>query len=638
VVDEDKLSSVLSEFARVMITDFPIQGILDRLVERIVEVLPVTAAGVTLITLGSAPKYIAASDESALAHERLQSDLGMGPCSMAFDTGEAVSVPDMAAEQRFGAFAPAAAASGLAAVFAFPLRHGAGCLGALDLYRDVAGPLDPRDMVTAQTLADVAAAYLLNARLREEARETSDRFRESGLRDPLTGLPNRVLLRQRLEHATESARRSGTDAAVLFADLDGFKRVNDNYGHQRGDQLLIAVAERLTRLVRPGDTLARVSGDEFVFLCEDLKNAADVEILATRIEGAFTAPFEIGDIELAVTASVGMAYSGPGEDISERLLVDADVAMYQAKRKGAGGHQIIDLREAKQAGERYDLERDLRQALARNELTLAYQPVVRTSDGLVTGVEALLRWSHPLTGPVPALAMVNVAEQSGLITQVGAWVLERACLDRGEWLRKYPGNPLNLAVNVSARQLMTPGFCETVGAVLESTGMDPNALILEVTEGVFIEDAARARTVLSDLKGLGVHLALDDFGTGYSSLSYLSQFPVDIVKIDQGFVARVGHDPVAPAIIEAVTKLSHVMGLGVIAEGVETPRQRAEISEMGCDSSQGFLFARPMSGEDLLDQLAASRGGPLHLPPLAPPAPRPRPRPTPSLIPRHRAV
>jgi diguanylate cyclase (GGDEF)-like protein len=618
VANDETLASVLSEFARTMITDFPIQRILDRLVERIVDVLPVTAAGVTLIAPGAAPRYIAASDDSALAHEKLQTDLGLGPCLLAYDSGEAVSVPDVVSDDRFGPFGPAAAATGLAAVFAFPLRHGSELLGALDLYRDVPGPLDPHDMDTAQTLADVVAAYLLNARARDEAQETADRYRESSLHDSLTGLPNRVLLQKRLEHAARRALRSHTDAAVLFADLDHFKRVNDTYGHPAGDQLLVAVAQRLSRLVRPGDTLARVAGDEFVFLCEDLVSADYVEVLAMRIGSAFKVPFTIDGTEVSATASIGMAYSGPGEEISDQLIADADMAMYQAKRKGGGSHQILDLREAQQIGERHDLERDLRAAFARGDLDIAYQPVVRCTDGQLVGVEALLRWVDPQRGVVSPLEMIGVAEQSGLITQIGAWVLETSCGQRERWLHQHPDSPLELAVNISARQLMSPDFCGSVALILLRTRMDPGALILEMTEGIFLDDAARAATVLSDLKALGVRLALDDFGTGYSSLSYLSQFPVDIVKIDQGFIARIVHDPTAAAVVESVTRLSHVLGLSVTAEGVETAEQRDSVITLGCELAQGFLFDHPMSARHLSEHLRASPDSVITLPSLVP--------------------
>jgi diguanylate cyclase (GGDEF)-like protein len=346
VVHEKKLSAVLSEFARTMVTDFPVQDILDRLVERIVQVLPVTSAGVTLIEPGLAPRYIAASDPIALEFEKLQTATRQGPCVLAYHSGEAVSVPHLSTDKRFPAFSHAAADSGLVAVFTFPLNHGAGRLGALDLYRDSVGELDPDDMVAAQTLADVTAAYLINAQAREDDHLAAARFEASALHDPLTGLPNRTLFDERLEHAAQRATRGHTSAAVLFADLDRFKAVNDTYGHQAGDQVLVAVADRLSGLLRPGDTLARVSGDEFVFLCEDLTHARDAEILANRIRSAFLAPFGIDAGELTVTASVGVAFAGPGEDISGHLVVKADTAMYQAKRDGASrGPQALNLRD-----------------------------------------------------------------------------------------------------------------------------------------------------------------------------------------------------------------------------------------------------------------------------------------------------
>lgn len=594
MVDEGKMSAVLSDFARTLATDFPIQGILDHLVKRIVDVLPVTGAGVTVISEDSAPHYIAASDEAALRFEQLQSDVGDGPCVLAYNSGQPVAVPDLASDLRFEQFGPLAVATGLAAVFTFPLRHGNGRLGALDLYRDTVGALDSSDMAAAQTLADVAAAYLLNAQAREEARQTSERFRHTALHDPLTGLPNRLLLQQRLEHAAQRAQRSHTNAAVLFVDLDRFKRVNDTHGHRVGDDLLCTIAERLSGLVRPGDTLARFSGDEFVFLCEDLASAADVEALAQRVDDAFIEPFILDGVELTVTASVGMAFAGPGEDISDQLVVHADIAMYQAKRKGGAGHQVIDLREAMKSNDRHSLETDLRTAFAEGNLDIAYQPVVRSADGSIIGVEALLRWTDPERGSVPALSMIAIAEQVGLINQLGAWVLERSCRDRGQWLRDRPTMPLDLAVNVSPRQFMSQNFCRTVREVLAETCMDPTSLILEVTENVFIDDVERATTLLAELKDLGVRLALDDFGTGFSSLSYLRKLPIDIVKIDQSFIADIGEASTGGAIVAAVTNLAHVLGLQVTAEGVETQVQRDEVRAIGCEAAQGFFYARPM--------------------------------------------
>jgi diguanylate cyclase (GGDEF)-like protein len=605
---------MLSDFASTMLTNFPIQSILDHLVERIVDALPVTAVGITLISPGKAPLYVAASDDAALRFEKLQTELSEGPCQLAWQSGEAVVSPDLREETRFPRFVEAALPAGLAAAFAFPLRHGDGRLGALDLYRDTAGELSREAIAAAQTLADVAAAYILNAQAREDAQATSDRFEESAHHDILTGLPNRQLLHQRLEHAAKRALRSKSYAAVLFADLDRFKQINDTYGHQVGDELLIAVGERLSGLVRPGDTLARISGDEFVFLCEDLQRAADVEVLAARIENALAIPFELAGVTITATASVGMAYAGPGQAITNQLVIDADIAMYQAKRNGGAGHQIIDLRAAKNERARSSLEQDLHAAFAAEELAIAYQPIVRAQDGHVVGVEALLRWMHPQRGPVQATDMIALAEANGLIAGIGSWVLETSCLAHGVWRDAYPGSHLDLSVNISARQLLGPRLPETVGTILERTHTDPASVTLELTEGIFIRDAPRALAVLADLRSLGVRLALDDFGTGYSSLSYLRDFPVDVLKIDRKFVVSSTKDYAGAAVVEAVVWLAHRLGLTVIAEGVETPEQRDTVASLGCDLAQGFLFARPMAAAALEALLDASQGQQLTVP------------------------
>jgi diguanylate cyclase (GGDEF)-like protein len=604
VVEEHELSSVLIDFASTMATDFPIQSILDRLVDRIVAMMPITAAGVSLISSGTAPHYIAASDESALKFEHLQTAIEQGPCLAAFESGVAVAIPDLRTDNRFPQFGPLAVAAGLIAVFAFPLRHVGGRLGALDLYRKTAGPLSDSDMEAAQTLADVAAAYLVNAQGREDNRMVSDGFRHSASHDFLTGLPNRALLLQRIQHAALRSRRSHTHAAVLFVDIDRFKRVNDNYGHEVGDELLIAVSRRLSALVRPGDTLARFSGDEFVFLCEDMEAASDVEILAARINAAFTETFKLTVVELALTASVGIAFAGAGERVSSQLVANADVAMYQAKRKGGGSHQVIDLREASETANRNSLEGDLRVAFVQHDLSVAYQPIVRTEDGVLIGVEALLRWENPPRGPVSARAMIDAAEQSGLIVEIGAWVLERACRDRKVWATAYPELPLELAVNVSARQLMGEGFAATVASVLTRTEMPASDLVLEVTENIFVNDTEDVMRALDDLKKLGVRLALDDFGTGYSSLSYLRRLPIDVVKIDQSFIASL-HPPLATTITSAVTNLAHGLGLSVVAEGVETVDQCEAVRVIGCDSAQGYFYDRPGPAPAITARLSA---------------------------------
>jgi EAL domain-containing protein (putative c-di-GMP-specific phosphodiesterase class I) len=337
-------------------------------------------------------------------------------------------------------------------------------------------------------------------------------------------------------------------------------------------------------------------------LCEDFAEESQVNAIAARIGASFAAPFALSVAQVDISASVGIAFAGRGDSIPEDLTHDADSAMYQAKSKGGARHQIIDLREQHLAEERVNLERDLRGAWTRGEMRAEYQPIVTTSDGQITGVEALLRWAHPTRGLISPATLIPLAEHCGFIADIGRWVLERACPDRDRLQSHCQTDHLEISVNVSADQLMSPTFAATVETVLLTTDTDPAWVTLEVTEGVFLQDSERALVVLNDLKNLGVMLALDDFGTGYSSLSYLKQFPVDIVKIDQAFVADLGQDAASHAIVAAVIDLAHVLGMKVVAEGVETAEQHQEVAELGCDSCQGFYFARPMSA-DALDTL-----------------------------------
>jgi diguanylate cyclase (GGDEF)-like protein len=615
---EQQLSDVLSEFARTMVTDFPIQGILDHLVLRIVDILPITAAGVTLIVPGSNPRYLAASNASALRFEQLQSELGEGPCLAAYQTGDAVTVPDLRVEHLFPRFVSQALAAGLMAVFTFPLRNGDARLGALDLYRDSPGPLDAGTMTAAQTLADVAAAYLLNAQARVDLQESSDRSLETSRHDALTGLPNRIVLLERLEHALLRSRRSARMAAVLFADLDQFKAVNDMHGHHVGDELLVAVARRVTGLLRPGDTLARLSGDEFVILCEDVAGRSEVDAIAARIGARLGESFVLSSGDVNTTASIGIALTGRGHHLPEEVLHEADLAMYQAKRKGGDRHQVIDLDEQRLVEQRTSLQLDLRGACRGGELRMEYQPIVRAVDGRIVGVEALLRWAHPSRGLVSPSTLIPLAEQAGLITEIGQWVLEQACRDLRGWRDHHHTDDLAVSVNVSAHQLMCAGFTATVEDVLITTATAPELVTLELTESVFVRDSQRALLVLNDLKRLGVMLALDDFGTGYSSLSYLNRFPVDIVKIDQGFIANLGRDRSSYAIVSAVVALAHALNLTVAAEGVETVGQHDDVAALGSDACQGYYFARPMPAE-AFDALMGHRvaGGNPRLPVLA---------------------
>jgi diguanylate cyclase (GGDEF)-like protein len=625
LIPED-LSDVLSEFARTMVTDFPIQGILDHLVKRIVDIMPVTGVGVTLIAPGLAPRYVAASDPSALRYEKLQTDLGEGPCLAAVGGDKAIAVPDLRADDRFPMFSPRALESGLAAVFTFPLRHKHLQLGALDLYRDTPGPLTLESMTAAQTLADVAAAYLINAQARSDLQDSSDQSRDAALHDPLTGLPNRVLMLELLEHAFRAGRRSGRISAILFLDLDKFKGVNDTHGHQVGDELLVAVAQRLTGLLRPGDSVARLSGDEFVVLCEDLVDVSGADPIAVRLIAALSRPFALSQVEVTVGASIGIAFTGQGVDEPEELLRDADLAMYRAKNdRVANRRGVVDLRGLHLAGHQVGLARSLPGAVGRGELHLEYQPIVNAADGRMTGVEALARWTHPSRGPVPPAVFIPFAEQSGQIVELGRWVLEQACRDRHQW-QQHSEAEIVMSVNVSAHQFMSSGFAATVEHVLQTTGTDARLVTLEVTESVFVRDEERALIVLGELKAIGVTLALDDFGTGYSSLGYLNTLPIDTIKVDQTFVAKLSPKPASQAIVTAIIQLAHSIGMSVVCEGVETARQHHEVTELGSDLCQGFYFARPMPAASVGALLDNPAGGiVLHLPSTSA-----NPNPTPS--------
>ena len=608
----EELSDVLSEFARTMVTDFPIQGILDHLVKRIVEIMPITGAGVTLISPGSEPRYVAASNDAALRFEKVQTELGEGPCLAAYLTGEAVSVPDLRDEERFPRFSPRALEAGLTAVFTFPLHHDALQLGALDLYRDSSGPLSPESMSTAQTLADVAAAYILNAQARAELQDSSLRSSEAALHDSLTGLPNRALMLQRLEHAFTRGLRSTNTCAVFFVDLNRFKAVNDTYGHQVGDELLIAVAGRLRAVLRPADTVARMSGDEFVILCEDLDGPSRADTIAVRVNVALVRPFELSSGEVNVTASIGVAFTGDGAQAPEDLIRDADLAMYHCKRRHAGRRQVFDLGELHLGEGHAGLEQALPGAAGRGELHLVYQPIVHAANRRVVGVEALLRWTHPHRGEVSPNVVIPLAEQSGEIIDIGRWVLEQAWTERQHWSAD-DASGLAMSVNVSGHQFMSSGFAAMVANVIGAGTVDPGLLTLEVTENVFVRDGERALVVVSDLKQLGVQIALDHFGTGYSSLSYLMQCRVDTVKVDQTIIAKLADNSTNRAIVTAIIQLAHGLGMTVVSEGVETLGQQRELAELGSDACQGFYFAHPM-GAASLNALIQGQGGRSTLP------------------------
>ncbi len=428
--------------------------------------------------------------------------------------------------------------------------------------------------------------------LEEALAENQARLEHQSLHDPLTGLANRVLLLDRLEHAVDSSVRRPTRPAVLFMDLDYFKAVNDASGHSAGDQLLAEVAERLRAVIRPNDTVARLGGDEFVVLCEELTEPREEAMaVARRVATCLEPAFDIGGREVFVAASIGIAPTGPG-DTAEELMARADQAMYRAKRLGRGRIEVYDPAVDRLVTRHAELSTALHHALSGNQLHVAYQPVVKLGVRQVVAREALLRWDHPEYGNVPPAEFIPLAEESGLVIDIGRWVLRRACLDCAQW-RKRDDAQVAVAVNVSGRQLESPGFVEDVADSLEAAGLEPEALTLEVTETLLMTGRAESRTVLERIRSTGVQIAVDDFGTGYSSLSWLARLPLDIMKVDRSFIASLGLVERESAIVEAMIHLAHTLGFSVVAEGVETDAQLNRLTDLGCDGAQGFLLGYP---------------------------------------------
>jgi diguanylate cyclase (GGDEF)-like protein/PAS domain S-box-containing protein len=431
-------------------------------------------------------------------------------------------------------------------------------------------------------------------------RKTFERqLQQMAFHDALTGLPNRPLVTDRLEQALVHSGRSSGKVGVLFIDLDNFKLINDSLGHGAGDELLVSLSRRLQACIRPQDTAARLGGDEFIVLLEQVLRPSDATEVADRIAEALRVPFALGDRNVVVSASIGVAVSAIG-DRAESVLRNADLALYEAKAAGKARSALFDSSMERDAVNRLELQADLRTALERDQFHLVYQPIVSLADGRVTEVEALLRWHHPTRGVVSPLEFIPIAEETGLIVPIGQWVLEEACRQARAWQVGHgPGPTPRMSVNLSARQFQRPELFDDIDKVLQETGLDPRCLTVEITETVLMRDAEATIATLQVLKNLGVGVAIDDFGTGYSSLSYLKRFPVDTLKIDQSFVDGLGEDPQDTAIVQNIIALAKTLRLRVTGEGIETPSQRAHLQEMGCDLGQGYLFARPLPAEQL---------------------------------------
>lgn len=444
-------------------------------------------------------------------------------------------------------------------------------------------------------------ALVLNTRDVSERRELEDQLVHQAFHDSLTSLANRALFHNRVRHAMQ--RRTQTESVgVLFLDLDGFKEVNDSLGHSSGDALLIEVATRLNTCVRPGDTIARLGGDEFAILVEGAKAASEFVAVAERIRTALQAAIVVNGSSLFIQASIGIATADPGTNDADQLIRNADLAMYRAKELRDGEFALYDPSMHSTLVERLALEAELRLAVTQELLVVHYQPTYTLDTGKLVGVEALVRWNHPERGQIQPDVFIPLAEQTGVIHQLGLFVLREACHQGRRWLDASPGTPLAIGVNISGKQLQQSGFPAEVRKVLEESGLPPKSLVLEMTESVLMDDTDGSVRALAELKEMGIRIAIDDFGTGYSSLSYLHRFPVDILKIDRSFVERLSGTHAEESLVQSIVQLAQTLHLETIAEGIEDHGQLLALRRLGCQVAQGYHFGRP-GPPDIVGQL-----------------------------------
>lgn len=493
---------------------------------------------------------------------------------------------------------PDGARSLLQALAGCPVWSGGELVGALLVGTLGASPLRPHQIEAAELLAAQAGAALNTARLFDERRTFEKALAHQAFHDSLTGLPNRALFLDRLDHALARSRRDNREIAVLLLDIDRFKTINDSLGHEVGDDLLRIVGARIWERLSPGDTLARYGGDAFTILLEQLDSDRHATDVADRLLAALSAPFALRGREIVISASIGIAVAPRTEDAVGDPLREADLAMYRAKERGKGRWELFEAELNARAVRRLEMETALRHAIERDELYLHYQPLVAMATGEVVGVEALVRWRHAEHGVVMPGEFIPLAEETGLIRPLGQWVLEEACRQASEW-RAHGLPEIGMSVNLSAQQFQSRDLPAKVSAVLASTGLPADALTLEITESMVMADADTALWVMAELRRIGVRLALDDFGQGYSSLSHLKRFPLDTLKVDKVFVDGLVDQPEDRAIVRSVVTLAKDLHISITAEGIETWAQLEMVRALGCDTGQGYLLSVPVPGTDI---------------------------------------
>jgi diguanylate cyclase (GGDEF)-like protein len=518
--------------------------------------------------------------------------LGAGITGDVIEKGEAEMINDTEHDPRV-VHVPGTPEDDDESLIVAPVRSHEGVIGCLNLYR-VGMEFDDEDLEQVKLFANHVAIALENAAIHE-------RLINAALTDPLTGLPNRRLFADRVEHALARRIRSRGRTAVLFLDLDRFKLVNDGLGHAAGDAVLKAVGDRLAGGLRASDTVARLGGDEFGILLEDVTSVNEATSTAQRVLTSLTQPLDLDGREVSVRASIGVALDQIGDDVTaDELLRDADTAMYRAKANGRGGLAVFEPSMLAHQLARLELDAELRSAVERGELFVVYQPIVDLTTGAIAAVEALVRWDHPTRGKLAPGDFIDVSEESGQIVAIGAWVVNEACQQARKWQhQRRRGAPLRVSVNTSAREVVEPTFVSGIESALASSGLPADSLTLEITESMMLGDETDAIAALRELRRIGVHIVIDDFGTGYSALSYLNQLPVDGLKIDRSFVQGLGSEREKTAIVSATIAFAHGLGLAVTAEGIETEDQLQRLMALKCNLGQGFLFARPLDSETM---------------------------------------
>jgi diguanylate cyclase (GGDEF)-like protein/PAS domain S-box-containing protein len=594
VARQTRQQAAVAELGRFALEEQDLEAMMDRVARTVAATLDVDLCEVFEVTpRGSALRLVA-----GVGFPEGQVRRALVPVGPETQVGYTVSAQlpvvttDIASEPRF-AFGAALADVGAASGMTVAIAARGEVWGVLGAHART-----PRRFAADEADFLGAVGHVVSSAVDRSLVEAEVRHR--ALHDPLTSLPNRALALDRLEGALARRRRDGRAVAVLLADLDQFKVVNDSLGHAAGDELLVTLAPRLHDAVRPSDTVARLGGDEFLVVCEQLDGAHEAIRVAERVAQAINQPIVLATGEHFITASIGIAVAESADALPEDLLRDADAAMYRAKERGRGRYELFDDLLRRRVLWRLRTENELRRGLEHGELRVVYQPVVELASGSVSAVEALVRWQHPQRGLLDPVDFIPVAEDSGLIGALGDWVLAAACRDGAAWQRRFPRpEPLLVCVNASPRQLANAAFPARVADAMGRHGLAPGSLALEITESVLMEEAHAPVTVLASLREYGLRLMLDDFGTGYSSLAYLKRFPLDVLKIDRSFIAGLGRDEEDSAIVAAIVQMARTLGLTVVAEGVERPEQLERLRELDCDRVQGRLIAEPMPAADV---------------------------------------